>query len=113
MPGIRRRIGSPAKPRRKPAAGGPSLLAFFFWTIFMVSAAISYLWIYNQTDIVAATLEENRKQVAELENSSRELQVAIDHLSQIDRITSIARGQLGMYVPPAESLIVYVPEPNL
>jgi len=107
MGGIRRQVRSPAR-RRTRRSNGPSLIAFFFWTFFLVSAAIAYLWIYNQTDVVAADLVEKQQVILELENSNRELQVSIDQLSQIDRITNIARNRLEMVVPPAESLIVYL-----
>lgn len=110
MNGMRRHVGSPASMRNRPASG-PSLVSFFFWTIFLVSAAIGYLWVYNQNDLLATGLEANRQLILELENNNRELQLNIDKLSQIDRITQIARNDLGMMVPPAESLIVYLQEP--
>ena len=107
MAGVRRQVRSPAR-ERTSRRSGPSLIAFFFWTFFLVSAAIAYLWIYNQTDVAAADLVEKQQLIGELENTNRELQVSIDRLSQIDRITTIARTRLGMVVPPAESLIVYL-----
>ncbi|MEE9161437.1 MAG: cell division protein FtsL [Candidatus Neomarinimicrobiota bacterium] len=107
---MRRHVGSPASMRNRPASG-PSLTTFFFWTIFLVSVAIAYLWVYNQNDVLAVDLEAKRQFILELENNNRELQVNIDKLSQIDRITMIARNDLGMVVPPAESLIVYLQEP--
>jgi cell division protein FtsL len=107
--GVRRQVRSPGQ-QRTSRTSGPSLLSFFLWTLFLVSAAIAYLWIYNQNDVVAADVVEKQVQIMELENTNRELQVTIDQLSQIDRITSIARTQLGMVVPPAESLIVYLSE---
>lgn len=94
-------------PRATP---GMSLVSFFFWTTFLVSAAITYLWVYNQTDVVALQLVEAQGLIEELENTNRDLQVAIDELSQIDRITRIARNELGMVMPAAESLFVYLPE---
>ncbi|UCD38116.1 MAG: cell division protein FtsL [Fidelibacterota bacterium] len=109
MGGVRRQVRTPGH-RQKGRTGGPSLISFFFWTFFLVSTAIAYLWIYNQTDTVATILVEKRKLIFELENTNRELQVSIDQLSKIDRITRIARSQLGMVVPPAESLIVYLSE---
>ncbi len=110
MNGMRRHVGSPASMRNRPASG-PSLVSFFFWTIFLVSAAIGYLWVYNQNDLLATGLEVNRQLILELENNNRELQLNIDKLSQVDRITQIARNDLGMVVPLAESLIVYLQEP--
>lgn len=109
MGGVRRQVRSPAR-QRKSQNHGPSLITFFFWTFFLVSAAITYLWIYNQTDVVAADLAEKQHLILELDNTNRELQVTIDQLSQIDRITNIARTKLGMVVPPAESLLVYLSE---
>ena len=109
MGGVRRQVRSPLR-RRISRSSGPSLITFFFWTFFLVSAAIAYLWIYNQTDVAAAGLIEKRKLIQEMEDTNRELQVTIDQLSQIDRISSIARTQLGMVVPQAESLIVYLSE---
>lgn len=109
MSGVRRQVRSPAR-RRASHSSGPSLISFFLWTFFLVASAIAYLWIYNQTDVVAVNLVEKQSLILELENTNRELQVTIDHLSQIDRITDIARTRLGMVVPPAESLIVYLSE---
>jgi cell division protein FtsL len=112
MGGVRRNLRSPVK-RRKQLAQGPSLISFFFWTFFLVSAAISYLWIYNQNDVAANNLAEKQIQIQELTNTSQELEITIDRLSQIDRITNIARSQLGMIVPPAESLVVYITKVSL
>ena len=110
MTGMRRHLRSPGMARKR-GSSGPSLINFFFWTFFLVSAAIAYLWIYNQNDVVVADLEEKRRTIAELENDNRELQVLIDKLSQIDRITYLARKELGMVIPAAESLIVYLEMP--
>lgn len=97
--------------REEPlAAPGLSLVTFFFWTTFLVSTAIAYLWVYNQTDVVTLQMVEAQEFIAELENSNRDLQVTIDELTQIDRITRIAREELGMVMPAAESLFVYLPE---
>lgn len=109
MSGMRRHVRSPALARKR--GGGPSLITFFIWTFFLVSAAIAYLWIYNQNDVAVADLVEKQQTIAELENDNRELQVFIDKLSQIDRITHIARKELGMVIPAAESLIVYLEMP--
>ncbi len=109
MAGVRRQVGQPAR-GRQGNMGGLSVPLFFFWTIFLVSTAIAYLWFYNQNDVLSARLAETRKLVLETENTNRELQVTIDRLSSIERVTKIARNQLSMYVPPAETLIVYVPE---
>lgn len=109
MAGVRRQVHSLSR-GRSGGSYGLSLISFFFWTFFLVSAAIAYLWIYNQTDVVAAARVENEALFQDLENSNRELQASIDYLARIDRITRIARDDLNMYVPPAESLIVYVPQ---
>ncbi len=109
MPGARRHVRTPnGRQARQPF--GPSLPAFFFWTFFLVSTAIAYLWTYNQTDVVAARRAEAQQTIAQLENENRELQAAIDNLARMDRITRLARTQLQMHVPAAESLIVYLPE---
>ena len=109
MAGSRRRLpipgGRPARPRP-----GPSLSVFFFWTVFLVSTAIGYLWIYNQTDVVATRLAETRQTLAVLENENRELQATIDNLARMERITRIARTRLQIHLPAAESMIVYLPE---
>ena len=109
MNSIRRNI-QPVSRHMDRTGSGPSLAVFFFWTVFMVSAAIGYLWIYNQNDVVVAQIVEQQTLIQRLENTNRDLQVAIDRLSQVDRITRIARQDLSMVVPPAESLIVYLPD---
>ena len=109
MAGVRRQVHSSSRDR-SGASYGLSLFNFFFWTFFLVSAAIAYLWIYNQTDVVAAMRVEQEAMIQELDNTNRELQARIDDLARIDRITRIARDDLNMYVPPAESLIVYLPQ---
>ena len=100
---------TPAIHRGAPQSG-MSLVHFFFWIIFLVSSAIAYLWAYNQTDVVALELVETQALIKEIENTNRDLQTAIDQLSQIDRITRIARQELNMVTPAAESLFVYLPE---
>ena len=109
MAGSRRRLPIPGGRPARPMPG-PTLPVFFFWTFFLVSAAIGYLWIYNQTDVVAARLAEARQAVAVLENENRELQASIDNLARMERITRIARTRLQMHLPAAESMIVYLPE---
>jgi cell division protein FtsL len=110
--GVRRNLRSPAHPRKQRITG-PSLISFFFWTLFLVSAAISYLWIFNQNDVVANDLADKEIQIQELTNINQELEITIDRLTQIDRITNIARSQLGMTTPPAESLVVYISKVGL
>lgn len=112
MGGVRRNLRSQTQ-HRKQHIIGPSLISFFFWTLFLVSAAISYLWIYNQNDVVANDLVDKEIQMQELTNINQELEITIDRLSQIDRITTIARSQLGMSIPPAESLVVYISKAGL
>ncbi len=107
MSGMRRQVRSSVH-RQVGRSSGPSLITFFFWTFFLVSTAITYLWVYNQTGVAAATLIDKRELVQELESDCTDLQLKIDELSQIDRITRIARSELGMIIPQAESLIVYV-----
>ncbi len=109
MAGSGRRVRSPGSRPARPLSG-PSLPVFFFWTFFLVSTAIAYLWIYNRTDVVATRLAEARQTLAVLENENRELQASIDNLARMERITRIARTRLQMHLPAAESLIVYLPE---
>ena len=106
MSGIRRQVRSPIN--RQAGNSSLSLITFFFWTFFLVSTAIAYLWVYNQTGVAAATLIDKKELVQELGSECTDLQLKIDELSQIDRITRIARTELGMVIPQAESLIVYV-----
>ncbi len=110
MAGQRRKVSAPSRHKSRHRENGPTPVAFFLWTIFLVSAAIAYLWIYNQNDIVAVELDEQLDVVMEMENTNRELEATIGQLTKIDRITRIARVELDMVVPPAESLIVYIPE---
>lgn len=110
MAGQRRNLSPPSRHKPRRQENGPTPVAFFLWTIFLVSAAIAYLWIYNQNDIVAIELDAQMEVAMEMENTNRELEAIIGQLTKIDRITRIARTELDMVIPPAESLIVYIPE---
>ena len=110
MAGQRRNVSAPSRQKPRRHENGPTPVAFFLWTIFLVSAAIAYLWLYNQNDIVAIELEDQLEVVMEMENTNRELEATIGQLTKIDRIARIARTDLDMYVPPSESSIVYIPE---
>ena len=109
MGSVRRRSSRSTR-RSRSGTEGLSLAGFLFWTTFLVSSAIIYLWVYNQTDVANVQIVETNDLIQELEHTNRVLQANIDNLSQIDRITRIARSQLRMHIPPAESLIVYVSE---
>jgi cell division protein FtsL len=109
MGSVRRRSSTSTR-RSRSGTEGLSLPGFLFWTTFLVSSAIIYLWVYNQTDVANVQIVETNELIQELEHTNRELQANIDNLSQMDRITRIARNQLRMHIPPAESLIVYVSE---
>lgn len=112
MGGVRRNLRSTVQHRKQPTQS-LSLFSFLLWTFFLVSAAISYLWFYNQNDLVAIDLAEKQTQIQEMTNANRELEIEIERLTQIDRITNIARSQLDMVVPPAESLVVYISKVGL
>ncbi len=109
MGSVRRRA-SPRARRSGTRSDGLSLAAFLFWTTFLVSSAIVYLWVYSQTDVANIQIVGTNERIQELEHSNRELQALIDNLSQMDRITRIARTELRMHIPAAESLIVYLGE---
>ena len=106
MAGVRRVVKPP--PPEGSSRDGPSLLSFFLGTLITMGAAISYLWVYNQTLMVSSELAGLQAELTDQTNTHRELLAAIDELSRLDRITSIARTQLQMHVPTAESLIVFV-----
>lgn len=84
-------------------------LSFMVVMALMIGLFLGYLWMHNS---VTTTIKENvalQRFEQKLINKNKELRSEISRLSRGDRITSIARTQLGMVSPEPESLVVFVP----
>jgi len=85
-------------------------LSFMIVMALMIGLFLAYLWMHNS---VTTTIKDNAslgRLEASLVNKNKELHGEISRLSRGDRITSIARNQLGMVSPEPESLVVFVPK---
>ncbi len=87
-------------------------LVFFFTTILSIAGLIVYLWIYTEVDETLMALDLQNQMTRELANSIKELKIDIAQLERVDRLTSVARKELGMVVSQPETLVIYV-DPDL
>lgn len=67
-----------------------------------------YLWVYNEINITVSEVSSLDKISSSLENDTKMLANTIARLERIDRITGIARDQLGMVTAAPETVVVYV-----
>jgi len=85
-------------------------LSFFLITIASISGLIIYLWVYTEVDETLMNINVQKATVSELNNTIKKLQSDIARLSRVDRITRVAREELGMVNTQPESIAVYIPE---
>ena len=83
-------------------------LIFFLTTIISISGLVAYLWVYTEIDETMLTIEIQNQVVHELSNSVKELEMEISNLSRGDRISKVAKMQLGMIPAQPETLLIYV-----
>lgn len=83
-------------------------LLFFFTTFLSIVGLIVYLWVYTEIDETLIVLDIQERVSTELVNSINELKMDISSLERVDRLTTVARNELGMVVAIPETLIVYM-----
>ncbi|HJL62716.1 MAG: septum formation initiator family protein [Candidatus Marinimicrobia bacterium] len=83
-------------------------LSFFLVTIFSIGGLIIYLWVYTEIDETLMAIEIQKSTFSELNNSVKELKSDISRLNRVDRITAVARKELGMVVAKPEPIIILV-----
>jgi len=83
-------------------------LSFFLVTISSIGGLILYLWVYTEIDETVAAIEIQKTTFFELNNRVKELKNKIEFLNRVDRITSVAKKELGMVVAQPESITVFV-----
>ncbi|MFH1853641.1 MAG: hypothetical protein ABIA75_14995 [Candidatus Neomarinimicrobiota bacterium] len=83
-------------------------VTFFFISIFSITGLLVYLWVYNEINLTVRDIAALEKVEANLANGNRLLVNNIAQLERIDRITGIARDQLGMTSATPESIVVYI-----
>ncbi len=87
-------------------------LSFFLVTVFSIGGLIIYLWVYTEIDETMMAIEIQRSTMGELNNTIKELKSDISRLNRVDRITSVAKNELGMIMAEPESTVIYV-DPRL
>lgn len=83
-------------------------LLFFAITTMSISGLLIYLWVYTEVDETLMEIEIQHTTVNELHNNIEELKSEIGLLNRVDRITYIARQDLGMVIAQPETVIVYI-----
>lgn len=83
-------------------------LSFFLVTITSIGGLIIYLWVYTEIDETNMAIEIQRSTLSELHNTMKVLKSDISRLSRVDRITSVARNELGMVFAEPESISIAV-----
>lgn len=83
-------------------------LSFFLVTILSIGGLIIYLWVYTEIDETMVAIEIQKSTFFELNNTVKEIKNKIEMLNRVDRITSVARKELGMVVAQPESITVFV-----
>ena len=83
-------------------------ITFFFISIFSITGLLVYLWVYNEINLTIREVSGLEKVSAGLLNDNKLLTNSIARLERIDRITGIARDELGMVTASPETVVVYV-----
>ena len=86
---------------------------FFSSSILSIAGLIIYLWIYTEIDQTVINIETQKQVSKELRNSLNELEIEISRLSRGDRISRIARTELGMVPAKPETIMIYIDQEDL
>ena len=86
---------------------------FFSSSILSIAGLIIYLWIYTEIDQTVINIETQKQVSKELRNSLSELEIEISRLSRGDRISRIARTELGMVPAKPETIMIYIDQEDL
>ncbi len=87
-------------------------LLFFLTTFMSIVGLILYLWVYTEVDETLMVIDVQDQVAQELTNSINELKMDIAALGRVDRLTTVARKELGMVVAKPETLVIFV-DPDL
>lgn len=87
-------------------------LLFFLTTFMSIVGLILYLWVYTEVDETLMVIDVQSQVAQELTNSIDELKMDIAALGRVDRLTTVARKELGMVVAKPETLVIFV-DPDL
>ena len=88
-------------------------LIFFSSSILSIAGLIIYLWIYTEIDQTVINIETQKQVSKELRNSLSELEIEISRLSRGDRISRVARMELGMVPAKPETIMIYIDQEDL
>ncbi len=83
-------------------------LLFFTTTICSIAGLIIYLWVYTEVDETLMAIEVQSQVASELNNAINELKMDIAALERVDRLTSVAKKELGMVIAKPETLVIYI-----
>ena len=86
---------------------------FFSTSILSIAGLIMYLWIYTEIDQTVINIETQKQVSKELRNSLNELEIEISRLSRGDRISRVARTELGMVPAKPETIMIYIDQEDL
>ena len=86
---------------------------FFSTSILSIAGLIIYLWIYTEIDQTVINIETQKQVSKELRNSLNELEIEISRLSRGDRISRVARTELGMVPAKPETIMIYIYQEDL
>ena len=86
---------------------------FFSSSILSIAGLIIYLWIYTEIDQTVINIETQKQVSKELRNSLNELEIEISRLSRGDRISRVARTELGMVPAKPETIMIYIDQEDL
>jgi len=86
---------------------------FFSTSILSIAGLIMYLWIYTEIDQTVINIETQKQVSKELRNSLNELEIEISRLSRGDRISRVARTELGMVPAKPETIMIYIYQEDL
>ena len=81
---------------------------FFCSSILSIAGLLIYLWVYTEIDETVINIETQKQVVFELKNTIDELEIEISKLSRGDRISNVARTELGMIPAEPETVMIYV-----
>ena len=95
--------------RRRSRKNREYLQSFLFFcsSILSIAGLLIYLWVYTEIDETVINIETQKQVMFELKNTIDELEIEISKLSRGDRISYVARTELGMIPAKPETVMIY------